>query len=243
MDKIPYASFWKEEPPKLKQAWRPTDGVRKRLQMFWAFQLFLLVCIVFVGFKLITESKRLPEIYAKLPNGLMFLTKSEPFVMDRLARVGLVNDTLMLLYYQEGKDNYLGLLTQVKKPILARFANEEHSGDVRDNSTVQLNIVESFQTRFNGKLGLFEAMTKGNLIKRTSKTATEAPLYVKTLWAFIGQGYVLTKLEEVKPGDYYESFLQEKNRLATLKPEELKRELDVNQNFEIPIKARNTSLF
>ena len=48
MDQTPYTNFWKEEPVRQKQAWRPTDESRRRLQMFGFLQFLLLLGIAAV---------------------------------------------------------------------------------------------------------------------------------------------------------------------------------------------------
>lgn len=242
MDQLPYASFWKEQPEKLKNAWRPTDASRGRLIKFWMLQGFLLVCIIFMGLKLAKESQRLPQIYAKLPNGLMFQTRPVAYEMDKIARVGLVNDTLLLLYYQEGAHNYLNTLTQVKPQILAVLSHEMQGSAKQTDTTVQLNIAESFETVYNAKVG-FKVLTKGMLVRREGKKASEAPLYVQTVWLKTGQTFMLSEINEIKPGDYYEGFVREKERLQKLSKEDLERELEVNPDVELQIKARGTSLF
>ena len=86
MDPIPYTHFWSEEPETQRRAWRPTDEVRRRLMRLWIIQALLLAAIVLVAGVLTRESKRVPPIYAKLPNGVVFETTTGDLQMDRLAR-------------------------------------------------------------------------------------------------------------------------------------------------------------
>jgi hypothetical protein len=46
-------------------------------------------------------------------------------------------------------------------------------------------------------------------------------------------------VEEIRPGDYYELFLAEKQRLKKLSKQELEREMGVRKNQEIPLPKRN----
>jgi len=62
---------------------------------------------------------------------------------------------------------------------------------------------------------------------------------VRTRWLKQGDRYLLSRVDEVKPGDYYDLFLAEKERLRRLSKEELQRELDVKRNKEIHLPKRN----
>ena len=147
MEQTPYTNFWKEEPENQRQAWRPTDESRRRLQMFGFIQFLLLGAIVVLGMMIARETKRVPRIFAQLPDGLVFETiESHPYI-HRLARMELVNNTLALLYYQEGANNYLGYLTNnVRKTILADVVRGMALAKQKTNSTVQLTIDETFET-------------------------------------------------------------------------------------------------
>jgi len=239
MDRIPYTHFWSEEPEAQRRAWRPTDEVRRRLMRLWAFQGLLLAGIVLVGGMLAKESKRLPPIYARLPNGVVFETTSGELQMDRLARTELVNNVLQILYYQEGSFNYLDTVRQNVKPqLLGRFRVEMQNAAKQTNSTVSLSVVETFEA-VNVLAKGFDAVTKAVLSKRSSQESASAPIYIRTRWLLSGDRYLLSRLEEIRPGDYYELFLAEKERLKKLSKQELERELGVRKNQEIPLPKRN----
>ena len=106
------------------------------------------------------------------------------------------------------------------------------------NSTVYLNVAETFEVLRVPAKG-FEAVTKANLIKRSSRESTGAPVYIRTRWLLEGSRYRLARVEEIKPGDYYELFLAEKGRLKKLSKQELERELAVRKNQEIPLPKRS----
>ena len=95
---IPYPHFWSEEPEARRRAWRPTDEVRRRLIRWWTIQGLLLAGIIVIGILVAKESKRMPPIYAGLPNGVVFGTSAGPLQLDRVARIELVNDVLQILY-------------------------------------------------------------------------------------------------------------------------------------------------
>jgi len=239
MDPTPYTNFWGEEPDAQKRAWRPTDESRRKLMQFWVVQCLLLVGIIVLAAIITRESKKVPPIYAKLPNGVVYETKAGPLKMDRLARMELVNNVLQILYYQEGSCNYLDTIGQNVKPdIIGQFQADMQSAAKQTNTTVYLKVKETFEILHIPAKG-FEAVTKGELIKRSSKESTTAPIYVRTRWLKQSERYLLTRMEEVKPGDYYDLFLAEKERLRQLSKEELQRELDVKMNKEIQLPKRN----
>ena len=238
MDQTPYTNFWKEEPGRQKQAWRPTDESRRRLQMFGFLQFLLLLGIAAVAAMIAKESKRMPPIYAQLPNGLVYETAQVAPDMNRLARTELANDTLSLLYYQEGADNYLGSLkNNVRMTILTSVANGMAPARGKTTTTVHLDIIESFETgsKFTPSRSWFQVMTKANLVKQDKKKTAEALVYLSTHWELEDGRYVLTGIVEAKPGEYYEAFLDEKKRLRTLSPEDLQRELNIRKNSDIPL--------
>jgi hypothetical protein len=239
MDPIPYTHFWSEEPETQRRAWRPTDEVRRRLMRLWIIQALLLAAIVLVAGVLTRESKRVPPIYAKLPNGVIFETTTGDLQMDRLARTELVNNVLQILYYQEGSFNYLETVRQNVKPqLLGRFRAEMQNASKQTNSTVYLNVVETFEA-LNVPAKGFDAVTKGVLSKRSNQESASAPIYIRTRWLLAGDRYLLSRVEEIRPGDYYELFLAEKERLKKLSKPELERELGVRKNQEIPLPNRN----
>jgi len=239
MAPTPYPHFWSEEPDARHRGWRPTDEVRRRLIRWWVAQGLLLAAIVIVGILAAKESKRMPPIYARLPNGVVFETSAGPLQLDRVARVELVNDVLQILYYQEGNLNYLDSVKENVKPqLLAQFRAEMESAAKQTNSTVYLNVAETFEVVHVPAKG-FEAVTKANLIKRSNQESAGAPIYIRTRWLLEGSGYRLARVEEIKPGDYYELFLAEKGRLKKLSKQELERELAVRKNQEIPLPKRN----
>jgi len=239
MDPIPYTNFWVEEPEIQKKAWRPSDDSRRKLNRLWVVQGLLLIGIIVLATMITVESKKVPPIYAKLPNGIVYETTAGPLKMDRLARMELVNNTLQILYYQEGSYNYLDTIRQNVKPaIIAQLQVEMQSAVKQTNTTVYLSITETFEI-LNIPAKGFEAMTKGELIKRSSKESTTAPIYVRTRWLKHDDRYLLSRIEEVKPGDYYDLFLAEKERLRRLPKEELQRELDVKKNQDIPLPKRH----
>ena len=81
MEQTPYTNFWKEEPENQRKAWRPTDESRRRLQMFGLIQFLLLGAIVALGMMIAKETKRVPRIFAQLPDGLVFeTTESHPYI-------------------------------------------------------------------------------------------------------------------------------------------------------------------
>ena len=239
MAPTPYPHFWSEEPDARHRGWRPTDEVRRRLIRWWVVQGLLLAAIVIVGILAAKESKRMPPIYARLPNGVVFETSAGPLQLDRVARVELVNDVLQILYYQEGNLNYLDSVKENVKPqLLAQFRAEMESAAKQTNSTVYLNVAETFEVIHVPAKG-FDAVTKANLIKRSIQESAGAPIYIRTRWLLEGSGYRLARVEEIKPGDYYELFLAEKGRLKKLSKQELERELAVRKNQEIPLPKRN----
>ena len=239
MAPTPYPHFWSEEPDARHRGWRPTDEVRRRLIRWWVVQGLLLAAIVIVGILAAKESKRMPPIYARLPNGVVFETSAGPLQLDRVARVELVNDVLQILYYQEGNLNYLDSVKENVKPqLLAQFRAEMESAAKQTNSTVYLNVAETFEVVHVPAKG-FDAVTKANLIKRSIQESAGAPIYIRTRWLLEGSGYRLARVEEIKPGDYYELFLAEKGRLKKLSKQELERELAVRKNQEIPLPKRN----
>ena len=239
MAPTPYPHFWSEEPDARHRGWRPTDEVRRRLIRWWVAQGLLLAAIVIVGILAAKESKRMPPIYARLPNGVVFETSAGPLQLDRVARVELVNDVLQILYYQEGNLNYLDSVKENVKPqLLAQFRAEMESAAKQTNSTVYLNVAETFEVVHVPAKG-FDAVTKANLIKRSNQESAGAPIYIRTRWLLEGSGYRLARVEEIKPGDYYELFLAEKGRLKKLSKQELERELAVRKNQEIPLPKRN----
>jgi hypothetical protein len=202
-------------------------------------QGLLLAAIVIVGILAAKESKRMPPIYARLPNGVVFETSAGPLQLDRVARVELVNDVLQILYYQEGNLNYLDSVKENVKPqLLSQFRAEMESAAKQTNSTVYLNVAETFEVVHVPAKG-FDAVTKANLIKRSNQESAGAPIYIRTRWLLEGSGYRLARVEEIKPGDYYELFLAEKGRLKKLSKQELERELAVRKNQEIPLPKRN----
>jgi len=234
MEQTPYTNFWKEEPSNQRKAWRPTDGSRRRLQIFGLVQFLLLMGIAGVAVMIAKESKRMPPIYAQLPNGLVYETTQAPPDMNRLARTELANNTLTLLYYQEGGDNYLASLkSNVRMTILASIANSMAAARGKSTTTVHLDIIESFET--SKTANAFQVMTKANLVKQEKKRTTGALVYLLTHWALEHDRYVLTGIVEAKPGEYYEAFLEEKKRLHSLPPEELERELNIRRNSDIPL--------
>ena len=236
---IPYPHFWSEEPAARRRAWRPTDEVRRRLVRWWTVQGLLLAAIVALGILTARESKRIPPIYAGLPNGVVFETSAGALRLDRVARVELVNDVLQILYYQEGNLNYLDSVRENVKPqLLAQFRADMESAAKQTNSTVYLNVAETFESLHVPAKG-FEAVTKASLIKRSNRESAGAPIYIRTRWLLEGSRYRLARVEEIKPGDYYELFLAEKGRLKKLSKQELERELAVRKNQEIPLPKRN----
>jgi hypothetical protein len=108
----------------------------------------------------------------------------------------------------------------------------------KTNSTVQLTIDETFET--SSSPSTFEAMTKGTLIRREKASSRQAPIYLHTRWIFADNHYVLTGIMESTPGDYNELFNIEKARLQNLTPEQLKQELNVRRNEDIPLPEQNT---
>ena len=243
MERTPFPNFWKEEPVRQKTAWRPTDQSCRKLRLIGYVQFILLIAIICVAMLIAKESKRMPAVYAQLPNGLVFETKPIVPEMHRLARMNLVNEVLNLLYYQEGGNHYLAeLKPNVKMTILSETANNMSRIQDRTNNTIQLNIVETFETAggTKGNRAWFEAMTKATLIRRDKKSQNDATIYLRTHWEFENDRYILSGLMESKPGEYYEAFLREKERLHNLKPEELERELNIRRNEEIPIPERKS---
>jgi hypothetical protein len=242
MEQTPYTNFWKEEPANQRKAWRPTDESRRRLQMFGLVQFALLLGILAAGVLIANESKRVPRVFTQLPDGLVFETSQVPAGMSLLARMEMVNDTLSLLYYQEGANNYLGTLkNNVRITILAGAARGMAAARERTNNTVQLNIAETFETggQITPQSNWFEAMTKATLLRRDKKTEREAAIYLRTHWKMEQSHYILTGIVESSPGEYYEAFLHEKERLHSLKPEELERELNIRKNADIPVSEQN----
>lgn len=236
---LPYPHFWSEEPEARRRAWRPTDEVRRRLVRWWSVQGLLLAGIVATGILITRESRRLPPIFARLPNGVVFETTAVPLQLDRVARIELVNDVLQILYYQEGALNYLEAVRENVKPqLLAQFQAEMRHATGQTNSTVYLNLAETFEVIHIPAKG-FEAATKATLIKRSNNESTGAPIYIRTRWLREGSRHRLARVEEIKPGDYYELFLAEKARLKKLSKQELARELAVRKNEEIPLPKRN----
>ncbi len=202
-------------------------------------QGLLLGAIITLGVLIATESKRMPPIFAGLPNGVIFETAAGAPQLDRIARVGLVNDVLQILYYQEGNLNYLDSIRENVKPqLLGQFRAEMESAAKQTNATVSLNIAETFESLHVPTKG-FEAVTKASLIKRSNRESAGAPIYIRTRWLIEGGRYRLARVEEIKPGDYYELFLAEKDRLKKLSKQELERELAVRKNQEIPLPKRN----
>jgi len=243
MEITPYPNFWKEEPPCQRQAWRPTDQDRRKIQRFGVLQMGLLVAILCVAALITIESKQTPLIYAQLPNGLVFEASKVEAGLDVVARKGLVNDVLPLLYYQEGSDNYLSLLkNNVRMSILTDFAWKIQEAQGQTNVTVHLEIIETFETggQAGGKRSWFEAMTKANLVRNDKHTRKEAPYYLRTHWEVEGDRCVLTGVLEATPGDYYQAFIAEKDRLHKLSPAELERELNIRQNKPIPVPERKS---
>jgi hypothetical protein len=236
---IPYSHFWSEEPEARHRAWRPTDEVRRRLMRWWMIQGLLLAAIIALGILIARESKRMPPIYAGLPNGVVFETSAGVPQLDRIARVELVNNVLQILYYQEGNLNYLDSVREnVKVQLLAQFRTEMERAAKQTDSTVCLNIAETFESLHVPAKG-FEAITKASLIKRGNRESASAPIYIRTRWLLEEDRYRLARVEEIKPGDYYELFLAEKGRLKKLSKQELERELAVRKNQEIPLPKRN----
>jgi hypothetical protein len=175
MDPIPYTHFWSEEPEAQRRAWRPTDEVRRRLMRLWIIQALLLAAIVLVAGVLARESKRVPPIYARLPNGVVFETTTGDLQMDRLARTELVNNVLQILYYQEGSFNYLETVRQNVKPqLLGRFRAEMQNASKQTNSTVYLNVVETFEA-LNVPAKGFDAVTKGCSASAAARKAPARP--------------------------------------------------------------------
>jgi hypothetical protein len=170
---------------------------------------------------------------------VVFETTAGDLQMDRLARTELVNNVLQILYYQEGSFNYLETVRQNVKPqLLGRFRAEMQDASKQTNSTVYLNVVETFEV-VNVPAQGFDAVTKGLLSKRSSQESASAPIYIRTRWLRSGDRYLLSRVEEIRPGDYYELFLAEKERLKKLSKPELERELGVRKNQEIPLPNRN----
>ena len=236
---VPYPHFWSEEPEARRSAWRPTDEIRRRLIRWWTIQGLLLAGIIALGILVARESKRMPPIYAGLPNGVVFETSAGALQLDRVARVELVNDVLQILYYQEGNLNYLDSVRENVKPqLLAQFRAEMESAAKQTNSTVYLNVAETFEALQVPAKG-FEAVTKASLVKRSNRESAGAPIYIRTRWLLEESRYRLARVEEIKPGDYYELFLAEKGRLKKLSKQELERELAVRKNQEIPLPKRN----
>lgn len=243
METKPYGKFWVEVETPSKHAWRPTDESRRKLQQIWVLQGLLLVACIALAVMLAKESKRMPPVYAKLPNGIVFEATATPLQMDRLARMEMVNNTLQLLYYQEGSFNYLATLkNNVKPDILTKFRGEMAMAASMTNMTVYANVMETFQTGFTEGKG-FNAMSKVELIKRSPQENTSGIYYIQTTWLDINGNFILTAINDgVKSPDYIAAFQKEKARIAGLKPEELKRELDARMNKDIPISPRR-SLF
>jgi hypothetical protein len=238
MEQTPYTNFWKEEPSHQQKAWRPTDGSRRRIQMFGFVQFLLLLGIAGVAIMIAKESKRMPPIYAQLPNGLVYETTQIAPNLNRMTRTELANETLTLLYYQEGADNYLdSIKSNVRMTILSSVANVMAAARAKTTTTVNLEIIESFEINavFTPSRSYFEVMTKANLVKKDKKKDTQALVYLKTHWALEDDHYVLTGIMEAKPGEYYEAFLDEKKRLRSLPAEELQRELNIRRNSDIPL--------
>ena len=195
MDPRPYTHFWSEEPEAQRRAWRPTDEVRRRLMRLWVIQALLLAAIVLVAGALTRESKRVPPIFARLPNGVIFETTTGDLQMDRLARTELVNNVLQILYYQEGSFNYLATIRQNVKPqLVGRFRAEMQDASQQTNSTVYLNVVETFEA-LNVPAKGFDAVTKGVLSKRTSQESASAPIYIRTRWLLAGDRYLLSRVQ------------------------------------------------
>ena len=239
MDPIPYTSFWKAEPERQKKAWRPTDWSRRRLFQMWIIQGLLFAAIIGVVIQIAKESKNIPPIFAKLPNGVVFEATARPLKMDRIARVELVNNILPILYYQEGSDNYLETVKQnVKKDILNQLQVEMQSAAKMPTMSVFLTVIETFQSGLIESHGLFEAMTKGELYKRNEKESTSAPIYIRTRWVSQNGRYVLYEFSEVKPSEYSEKVSDEKERLKHLSSEELEREIKVKKNQDLKIAPR-----
>ena len=206
MEQTPYTNFWKEEPENQRKAWRPTDESRRRLQMFGLIQFLLLGAIVAVGMMIAKESKRVPRIFAQLPDGLVFETTESHPDIPRLARMELVNDTLSLLYYQEGANNYLGDPDEQRPHDHLGGCRPRHGlATQKTNNTVQLNIDETFETS-SSPSDWFEAMTKGTLIRRERAASRQAPIYLRTRWKMAQNHYVLTGIMESSPGEYNELF-------------------------------------
>jgi hypothetical protein len=235
----PYPHFWSETPDTRRREWRPTDEVRRRLFHWWILQGALLLGSAIVSLLVWRESRRMPPIFAGLPNGVVFETKAGPLKMDRIARVELVNNVLQILYYQEGNLNYFDAIRENVKPqLLGQFRTEMEAAAKQTNATVYLSVAETFEAVYVPAKG-FEAVTKANLIKRGSRESASAPIYIRTRWLLDGNRYRLARVEEIKPGDYYELFLAEKGRLKKLSQQELERELAVRKNQEIPLPKRN----
>ncbi len=206
---------------------------------WWIVQGLLLGAIITLGVLIARESKRMLPIFAGLPNGVVFETAAGAPQLDRIARVELVNDVLQILYYQEGNLNYLDSVRENVKPqLLAQFRGEMESAAKQTNATVYLNIAETFESLQVPAKG-FEAVTKASLIKRSNRESAGAPIYIRTRWLLERSRYRLARVEEIKPGDYYELFLAEKGRLKKLSKQELERELAVRKNQEIPLPKRN----
>jgi len=243
MEQTPYPNFWKEEPRFQKKAWRPTDESRRKIQMFGLVQFLLLIGILVIAVFIAKETKKMPPVMAQLPNGLVFEASRVEPGLSLIARKGLVNNVLTLLYYQEGSQNQLALLKQnVRMTILKTSADAMARSAKLTNTTVNLEIIETFETAFRitANRNWFEAMTKANLVKQDKKAKNEAPCYLRTHWEMEGGRYVLTGIIEAMPGDYYQAFLAEKERLHKLTAEELQRELNVRKNTPIPVPDRKT---
>jgi hypothetical protein len=244
METTPYPNFWKEEPQHQATAWRPTDQSKQKLHRFWIVQCLLVCAIAGMAVMIAHESKKTPPIMAQLPNGLVFETSSTPLELDRLARTEMINDILPVLYYQEAGENRLPTVkNNVRLSILSRIAGLMQGANNQTNATARLDIIETFETMAaESKSRMwFEAMTKGDLVRQDKRSRNEANVYIRSHWEYENGRFVLNGMVECKPSEYNEAFLAEKQRLHSMRPEDLQRELNVRPDISIPLPERKSN--
>jgi len=238
MDQKPYPNFWKEEPDNQKKVWRPTDGAKRKIKSIGFIQMLLMVGILVVAVLIFKQTRRIPPIYAQLPDGIVLYTTQTAPEMNMLARRQLVDNVIPLLYYQEGSDNYLkDLVGSVRQSILNEVGHRMSYAVANTNSTVQLKIVDSFETaeKLTGTSQFFDAMTKGELIKQDRSKRVSVPFYVRTHWVYEDNHFILSGILDSNPGEYAQFFEAEKARLHNLTPADLEKELNIRKDTLIPV--------
>ena len=156
--------------------------------------------------------------------------------MDRLAQTELVNNVLQISITRRELQLFSRPPQTVKPQLLGRFLAEMQNASKQTNSTVYLNVVETFEA-LNVPTKGFDAVTKGVLGKRSNQESASAPIYIRTRWLLAGDRY-LCRVRKRTDGDYYELFLAEKERLKNSETG-TERKLGMRKNQEIPLPNRN----